>query len=165
MKKPFKIPETITEQELRELIKKSKSKKHRLAFLLGFYQAMRVSEVVAIKPEDVNKETKLLHIRQAKGSKDRMSPIAPEIYSGLKHLPVGIGIRALQIAFKKLGKEVLNKDLHFHCLRHSGITHYLTKKKWSSLEVQRLAGHSRVSTTEIYAHINPVDLVDRMWEK
>ncbi len=56
------------------------------------------------------------------------------------------------------------KDLHFHSLRHSGITHYLTKKKWSSLEVQRLAGHSKIATTLIYTHINPQDLVNRMWE-
>ena len=65
---------------------------------------------------------------------------------------------------KEISKEVLNKDLHFHCLRHSGITHYLTKKRWSSLEVQRLAGHSKISTTQIYVHINPQDLVNRMWE-
>lgn len=89
-----------------------------------------------------------------------------------KYLPVGSdkskdrGIRALQIAFKKKVFEVLGRtDVHFHTLRHSGITHYLTKKKWNSLEVQRLAGHSKVSITEIYTHINPQNLVDRMWEK
>lgn len=61
-------------------------------------------------------------------------------------------------------RKTLNKDLHFHCLRHSGITHYLTKKRWSSLEVQRLAGHSKITTTQIYTHIRPDDLVNRMWE-
>jgi len=32
------------------------------------------------------------------------------------------------------------------------------------MEVQRLAGHSKSSITEIYTHINPEDLVERMWE-
>ena len=63
-----------------------------------------------------------------------------------------------------MAKQILNKDLHFHSLRHSGITHYLVKKKWSSLAVQRLAGHSKIATTQIYSHIRPDDLVNMMWE-
>ena len=84
-------------------------------------------------------------------------------------MPVGsskakdFGIRALQIAFNNASQKALRKKLNFHLLRHSGITHYLTSKKWNSLEVQRLAGHSKISITEIYAHINPQHLVDRMW--
>jgi integrase len=161
----IKLPEIITEKELIEMLKATKKTHHRLAFALGFYECMRVSEVVKLQPEDVNKQLKLLYLKQAKGHKDRNIPIAPEVMTGLKHLPIKCGIRALQIAFKKKLKEVLNRDdLTFHSLRHSGITHYLTVKKWNSLEVQRMAGHSKISTTEIYAHINPAHLVDRMWE-
>ena len=160
----MKLPEIITEQELQSILKVTKKPKHKLAFALGFYQAMRVSEVVNLKPENINKGQKLILIKQAKGGKDRNIPIAPEVMKGLKHLPVGVGIRALQKSFKKYLKIALDReDLHFHSLRHSGISHYLTKKKWSSLEVQRLAGHSKISTTEIYAHISPENLVDRMW--
>jgi integrase/recombinase XerD len=163
-----KLPEIITEEELIKLITATKKKQHKLAFALGFYEAMRISEIIKLKPENIDKQTKLIRIIQAKGSKDRNIPIAPEILPQLKLLPfkfksVSSGSRSLQLKFKALGKEILGKDLHFHCLRHSGITHYLTKKKWSSLEVQRLAGHSRVTTTEIYSHINPTDLVNKMW--
>ena len=158
------LPEIITEEQLIKILKATKKPHHRLAFALGFYECMRVGEVVKLQPEDVDKNLKLLHIRQAKGHKDRNIPIAPEVLKGLKYLPIKCGIRALQIAFKKRTIQVLGrKDLHFHTLRHSGITYYLTKKKWSSLEVQRLAGHSKITTTEIYTHINPQDLVNRMW--
>lgn len=161
----IELPEIIVEEELINILKATKKLHHKLAYALGFYEAMRVSEVVNLQPENVDKKLKLLYIKQAKGHKDRNIPIAPEIMNGLKHLPIKCGIRALQIAFKKKAKEILNKDLHFHTLRHSSITHYLTKKKWSSLEVQRLAGHSKIATTQIYAHINPEDLVNRMWEE
>ena len=162
----FKLPEVITEEELHNLFKATKKAHHRLALLLGFYECMRVSEVVNLRPENVDKKLKLIKIKQGKGGKDRTIPIAPEVLRGLKYLPVGCGARALQIFFRKKVREVLGReDLSFHSLRHSGITHYLTKKKWSSLEVQRLAGHSKVSTTEIYTHINPEHLVNRMWEK
>jgi len=162
--KGLKLPEIITEEELIKILKATKKPHHKLAFALGFYECMRVSEVVNLLPENVDKNLKLLLIKQAKGNKDRNIPIAPEVMKGLKYLPIKCGVRALQIAFKRKCKEVLGKDMHFHTLRHSGITHYLVKKKWSSLEVQRLAGHSKIATTQIYAHINPQDLVNRMWE-
>jgi len=158
-----KLPEIITEEELIKILEATVKPHHKIAFALGFYECMRVSEVVNLKKENIDKNLKLLHIKQAKGKKDRNIPIAKEVLKGLKHVPIKCGIRALQIAFKKICKKVLDKDLHFHILRHSGITHYLTKKKWSSLEVQRLAGHSKITTTQIYTHINPQDLVNRMW--
>lgn len=165
-KRKFKLPEVITEEEFIRVLKETKNNNHRLAFALGFYECMRISEIVNLKPENIDKNIKIIKIKQAKGHKDRNIAIAPEVMSGLKHLPIKIGVRALEIAFKKKIKEVLGRDdLHFHSLRHSGITHYLTKKKWSSLEVQRLAGHSKISTTEIYAHISAQNLVDRMWEE
>lgn len=165
MKTKLKLPDIITEEELIKLLNATKKPHHKLAFVLGFYECMRVSEVVKLKPDDVDKQLKLLHIRQAKGGKDRNIPIAPEVINGLKNLPIKCGPRALEIKFKKLAKRILDKDIHFHILRHSGITHYLTIKGWSSLEVQRLAGHSKIQTTEIYTHIRPENLVDRMWKQ
>ena len=160
----LKLPEVITEEELIKILEATKNQKHKLAFSLGFYECMRISEIVNLEESNIDKQTKLIKIKQAKGHKDRNIPIAPEVMKGLKYLPIKIGVRALQIAFKKKLKGVLGRDdLHFHSLRHSGVTHYLTKKKWSSLEVQRFAGHSKISTTELYTHISPQNLVDRMW--
>ena len=158
-----KIPETITEEELLVIIKSCKSSKKRLAYGLGFYQCLRVSEVVKLKLEDVDRGRKLLYIKQAKGSKDRNIPISPKIIGGLRHLPIGVGIRALQKSWKKIAFDVLGKDLHFHTLRHSGATHLLNKEKWSTRQVQVMLGHSRITTTEIYTHVNPNDLVEKMW--
>jgi len=158
------LPEVITEEDMIKILEKTKHNHHKIAFALGFYECMRISEVVKLKQENINKQVKLLNIKEAKGKKDRNIPIAPEVMKGLKYIPIGVGVRALQIAFNKKSKEVLGKSLNFHILRHSGVTHYLVKKKWSSLEVQRLAGHSRITTTELYTHINPQDLVGRMWE-
>ena len=159
----FVIPKTISEEELIKVLNVTKDKKIRLAFALGFYECMRVSEVVNLTPNNIDRNLKLIEIKQSKGSKDRNIPIAPEVMKGLNHLPITCSIRTLQRQFKKMCIEVLKKDCHFHTLRHSGITHYLVKKRWSSLEVQRMAGHSKITTTQIYTHINPTDLVDRMW--
>jgi len=158
------LPETLTKEQMDELLKQTNHPHHKLAFALGFYNCMRISEVVNLKLEDVDFGRKLIHIKQAKGSKDRIIPIAPELMRGLKQLPVGIGVRALQIAFNRISQKVIEKKHKFHTLRHSGATYYLNVKKWNLRQVQVLLGHSRIATTQIYTHLNPVDLVSQMWE-
>jgi integrase/recombinase XerD len=159
-----KIPETISEEELIKIVEGTEKVHHKLAFMLGFYQGMRVSEIVNLKPEHIDRGRKLLMIKQGKGKRDRNIPISPQVIRGLKHIPIGCGVRALEIAFKNKAKEILNKDIHFHILRHSSATYYLTKKKWDLRSVQVFLGHSRIQTTEIYTHVNPEDLVNRMWD-
>ena len=160
-----KIPETITEEEFIRLIRNVKKKHHRLAFVLGFYACMRVSEVVNLLPENVDRGQKIIKIKEAKGKKDRNISLPPQAIRGLGHLPIKCGVRSLQIAFKRYAKKVLNKDLHFHTLRHSGASYYINKKKWSTRHVQQLLGHSRITTTEIYTHVTPQDLINKMWEE
>lgn len=166
-----KIPDTISEEELIRIINYTSNNQHKLAFLLGFYQCMRVSEVVNLKPEHIKKSEHVIQIKQAKGNKDRditiVKPLKLQpktILYALNKLPIKIGVRALQISFKQKAKDVLNKDLHFHTLRHSGATWLLNKKKWDIRHVQKFLGHSKLQTTEIYTHVNSQDLVDLEWE-
>lgn len=158
-----KIPETLTEKELRDILLKIENPELKLAYALGFYQCMRVSEVVNLKPEHIDKNRKLIMIKEAKGKKDRNIPIAPEIMKGLKHIPIVLSTRSLQRNFKHHSTTIVGKDLHFHSLRHSGATYYLNVKKWSTRQVQVFLGHSRIATTEIYTHVTPQDLIDKMW--
>lgn len=160
----LKLPDTLTEEDLIKVLKITKQPHHRAAFAMGFYECMRISEIVNLEEKNIDRTLKLLYLKQAKGHKDRNISIAPEIMKYLRHIPIKCGIRALQLAWNKKTKEALGHSRNFHILRHSGITHYLVKKKWDSLSVQRLAGHSKIATTQIYTHINPTDLVEKMWE-
>jgi len=165
-----KIPETITEKEFVEIIKATKKKKKRLAYMLGFYQCMRVSEVVNLKKENVYFKRNYISIKNAKGNKDRDIPIikplllkSNQMKLALKYLPIDVGIRALQYSFKKKAKEVLNKDLHFHTLRHSGAVWLLQKKKWDIRQVQVFLGHEKIQTTTIYLKIGGGHLTELEW--
>lgn len=159
-----KLPETITEKELLSIIQVTKKNNHKLAFLLGFYQCMRISEIVKLKPENIDINQRMIRIKQAKGGKDRNIPIMPEIIKKLHYLPIGCNSRALEYAFNKYYKKAgINKDLHFHSLRHSGATWLLNVKKWDIRHIQQFLGHAKISTTEIYAHVTADDLIELVW--
>ena len=165
-----KIPKVISEEDLIRIANATTNLQHKFAFIVAFYQALRVGEVARLTKEDINISGHIIHIRQSKGSKDRdLTIVKPRLIKlnkyiyGFNKLPIGIGIRALQIAFKQKAKDVLNRDLHFHTLRHSGATWLLNKKRWDIRQLQKFLGHSKLQTTEIYTHVNVQDLVDLEW--
>jgi len=150
-----KLPKTISEAEFLDKLRAIKKPQLKLAFMLGFYQCMRVSEVLNLRPEHIDRGRGFIHIIAGKGNKDRDVPIAKPVSRGLKYLPINYTRQALYYA------SVRYFGIGFHGLRHSGATMYLNEKGMSLREVQQLLGHARLSTTQIYTHITPRGLKNR----
>ena len=83
-----RIPETITEEEFIKILRQVRQKHHKIAFILGFYGCMRVSEVVNLKQENIDRGQRIIRIKQAKGKKDRNIPLPPQATRGLSHIPL-----------------------------------------------------------------------------
>lgn len=161
-----KLPVFVSEDDLLEILKVSKHKHHKLAYIISWYSGLRVSEVLNVEPRDIDMENKTLFVRQGKGGKDRVT-ILPKFFRKemLELLPLSkfMKVRALQKAFKKACKEsgvLANKPtIHFHSLRHGFCTHAV-EKGIDITRIQVLAGHSNVATTSIYTHLNPKICID-----
>ena len=151
--KKMKLPDTMSEESFLQSLKFVKSNHHKLAFLLGFYQCLRVSEVISLQKGDVDLERGFIHVRQGKGGKDRQIPLIDVLRRYLRYLPIDMSRQALHKAVKKYFPE-----FHFHSLRHSGATHYLNEKGIGLRQLQQFLGHSRLNTTQIYTHVTPENL-------
>lgn len=158
-----KLPGVITLKEFMKILKVTKKKHHQIAFSLGFFCCLRVSEVTKLDKKDIDLNRKMLFIRQAKGSKDRYVPIPKPVVRGLKNIPVSVTPRALQMAINKYSEIALGKKIKFHTLRHSGATHYL-EKGMDLRQIQQLLGHSNLNTTMIYTHVSPEGVLNKMDE-
>jgi len=154
-----KLPIAITQLEYDSLIEHTKSKKHILAFYLGFNSGLRVSEVIKLEPRDIDLEGGKIFIREGKGKKDRIAPLPKGFQKKyLDVLPMGITTRALQKAFKvsanASGLLKAKPTAHFHSLRHGFATKFL--EQGGNIQLLKvLMGHTNISTTDIYNQLNP----------
>ncbi len=148
------------------------------AMLTVFYSCgLRRNEAYHLDTSDIIFERQVLHVRKAKGYKERFVPITA---TSLKHLQnylydarpyfvkekceaflvTQIGKRlsgqAMLIRLKQLieltaNTELQNKDVHLHTLRHSIATHLLQ----NGMKLERIKdflGHTSLESTQIYTH-------------
>ena len=70
-KKDKKLPVVLSQEEVFQILSSVNNIKHKAILMLIYSAGLRVSEVVKLKPGDINAERKLIHIKGAKGRKDR----------------------------------------------------------------------------------------------
>lgn len=163
-KKDFKLPVVIDTDYLIERISDIKNEKHKAILMLGFGCGLRVSEVVNLKMQCIDRKRMLILIKNAKGRKDRYVVMSEKLLRALedyarKYRPKEylfngqVSIQYTASSCNKVVKKYLGKQYHFHQLRHSNATALLESGTDISV-IQRLLGHKNIETTQIYTHIS-----------
>lgn len=164
----------LTEEEIEKIRQVDMKLIDRVLFEVLYSSGIRVSEVVNLNWEDINFTTRELKVKQGKGSKDRVTFLSIKAILLLRkyrrnrndsdkcvfrsnyrrRMSKSSIIRHIKEITRKadIGKKVTP-----HHLRHSCATHLL--KSGMSLDmVQKVLGHSKVSTTQLYAKTNMDDV-------
>ncbi|SFM96188.1 phage integrase N-terminal SAM-like domain-containing protein [Thermodesulforhabdus norvegica] len=87
-KKDKKLPVVLSRGEVMKILQSPSNIKHKAILTLVYSAGLRVGEVVRLKPEDIDSDRKLIHIRGSKGRKDRytlLSDIALKILTQVFH--------------------------------------------------------------------------------
>lgn len=164
------LPVVLTKKEIKDLLDKTENVKHRLLIELLYSTGLRLSECINLKYGDLDLNDNIGWVRKGKGSKDRIFIISDLFkkdlisyredhgfdkdgfifeVNGRKMSPRGIQ-HAIKISAERAG---INKDVHVHTLRHSFATHLL-ENGVDIRKIQKLLGHSNLSTTQIYTQVS-----------
>lgn len=74
-----KLPQVIDHNHIINQLSKIENIKHKAILTLTYSVGLRVSEVVNLKIEDIDSKRMLIHIKNAKGKKDRIVPLSENI--------------------------------------------------------------------------------------
>jgi integrase/recombinase XerD len=159
-----KLPMVIDGDFIKERLNKIENLKHKAILTLTYSVGLRVSEITNLKIEDIDSKRMLIHIKNAKGRKDRILPLSPVVlnllrdyfkqYRPIEYLFNGQTTTQYSIgSCQKIYKKYIENKGHIHTLRHSCATNLLENGTDLKL-IQKILGHSSVKTTEIYTHVS-----------
>jgi len=173
-----KIPIYLEEEEVQRLLNAAKGEdfvrlRDRAILELLYATGMRAAELVNLEVEDLDFGSETVKV-QGKGSKERIIPVgsyavkALTTYLSMRKEEVKPGVKALfinrfgtRLSDRSLRKKMnqylelanIQKAAGPHILRHSFATHLLNRGA-DIRSIQELLGHERLSTTQVYTHLN-----------
>jgi integrase/recombinase XerD len=185
------LPLVLSQGEVRDVLEAIPNFKHRTVIMFIYSTGTRISECANIKLSDIDSGRMQVNIREGKGLKQRYVPLSPLLLKTLRryykqykpqhYLFEGAGGKGTHLGVSAV-REILLKaryrtphiNKHFtpHTFRHSFATHLL-EQGVNLLVIQRLMGHSDISNTLKYLHVqqlaieqvvNPLDNLNNMEE-
>jgi len=187
-KRGRRLPCVLSQEEVLQFLGAVEPAASRLALATAYATGMRIAEVVALRVQDIDAARMLIHVI-GKGNKERIVPLSPVLLDALRtywrrhrpskpwlfpgHGPGGrpICTKTIQVACVRARQAAgLRKPVTAHSLRHSFATHLL-EAGTDLRTVQALLGHSQISTTVIYTHVqrrvvpttnSPLDAIGRL---
>ncbi len=165
-----KLPNVLSKEEVKLILNALGNIKHRTMLSLIYSCGLRRSELLKLKPLDIDSKRNIIIIRAAKGKKDRIVPLSAKILEMLREYYKSYkpktwlfegqqgnepyDARSLSNVLKQaLAKTTIKKPVSLHWLRHSYATHLL--EAGTDLRyIQEILGHSSSRTTEIYTHVS-----------
>jgi integrase/recombinase XerD len=168
-RKSKKLPIVLSPEEVQAMFTACENLKHKVILALLYSTGMRVSELINLKWQHIDRKRMIINLIQAKGARDRQVMLAPDLISLLeqyywKYRPkeyVLNGQPELQYSDRSVGEVVkqiafkagIKKRVYTHLMRHNAFTHMLEQGVDISI-IQKIAGHSSPKTTQIYTHIS-----------
>ena len=166
-----KLPVVLSKEEISKMLEATLNLKHRLVLMFLYYTGIRLNEIVNLKWEDIDFERDTIHLKTAKGEKERIIflheklknfieyfGIKKESFAFMSNLGKKYDKRTIQMIVKNAAERAgIGKKITPHTLRHSFATHLLEAGA-DIRHIQKLLGHSSLQTTQIYTHVANKDI-------
>jgi len=173
-----RLPNIISPEQVAQVINATREARYQVLFLTLYTMGLRINEALHITIPDIDSHTMRVHIRHAKGGKDRLVPIPNRTLHALRRYwcshrhpnllfpskgkccDVSPNDQGAQKALKQVVKECgIYKRITPHSLRHCFATHLL-EQGLDLRSLQILLGHSSLNTTARYTQLTQLKLHD-----
>ena len=184
--KPRRLPVVLSPDEVARFLACVTHPEHRAILTTCYAAGLRVSEVVHLRPTDVDSRRMVIRVEQGKGQRDRYVMLSPTLLELLRewwraHRPTAwlfpgqhpdqpITSHAVREACQRVHRRSrLTKPVTPHALRHAFAVHLL-EAGTDVRTIQLLLGHRRlettarylrIATTQVCATASPLDLLPR----
>lgn len=165
-----KLPIVLSQQEIQRMFNACENLKHKVILSLLYSCGLRVSELLNLKWNHIDRSRMIINIISAKGKKDRQVMLSKSIIPLLENyyleyrpkdyvlngqFSIQYSENSVNQVVKQLAKKagINNKRVYTHLMRHCSFTHMVESGVDINL-IQKLAGHANVKTTAIYTHIS-----------
>ena len=136
--------------------------------ILAIETAMRRSEIIAMRWDDVYLDERFVRLRDTKNGEARDVPLSKRAVATLDALPrhesgsvIPLTGEAIKLAFVRACKRANIKNLHFHDLRHEAASR-LAERLDNILELSSVTGHKTVQMLKRYYHPRATDLARKL---
>ena len=169
-----RLPDILTPAEVSIVISLTHKLRYQVCFLALYSMGLRLGEAISLQVGDIDSQMMQVHIRNAKGGKDRLIPLPQRtllalryywqthrhprlIFPGKDGKPDSlIDKGGIQKALKRVIRECnIHKSISPHNLRHSYATHLL-EQGLDLRSVQALLGHNSLNTTARYTRLTTI---------
>jgi integrase/recombinase XerD len=183
-KRPGSLPKYLTEDEAHRLLEAASGNARDYAILVVLgYSGLRVSELCHLDIEDLDLTNTTVRVRSGKGDKDRVVIVEDKTVEAIRrYLQVRvppkkhsqrvfiseektpISPRTVERIVRKYALDAgINKKVTPHVLRHTLAT-TLLRRGADIRFIQKILGHSSISTTQVYTHVDE-DMLRKAYEK
>jgi integrase/recombinase XerD len=167
--------EPLTQDEATRLANACQSHTEKLVIWTLLDTGLQVSELAKLKKDNIDWQGHRLMV-YGKGrpygsqTKRRVIPLSSRVQPLLEghfalHDTLGLAPRTIQVLVKRIANRAhVSRPISPHVLRHTFAVTAI-QKGISLPALQRLLGHDRLTTTEIYLYLSPEDVVREFREK
>lgn len=172
IKRSRHLPVVLDREEVKRLVNAAGSEKEKMIIEFLYSTGVRVSEAVAVERQNIDKTRGLLRVR-GKGDKDRYTIIPLDwlqryskawkkkkqrfVFAKKNNKPYKV-LTFERIVKRAAEKAKLKKKVTPHTMRHCFATHLLERGE-NIRKIQKLLGHSSLSTTQLYIEVSTKEIV------